>query len=313
MSERGGPELSATQLVSGGLATATATVATSYLGVGGTIVGAAFMSVVTTAGAAVYKHYLDRGRTRTITMVSTEIRHHRRGHPSSPVPGGQEEAGITRVDHMEPGDPGDPAEPVEPVDSGDETLDRRRGTDEGAAGTRPIPADADAEPASAQTRPIPADAEPVAAEAEQAAPDAEVPAPGVEGPAPGAPAARRARWYVLAGAAVAIFAVVMGGVTLVEALTHKPLSAMVGNSHRTGTSLGRAFGGGGPAPSPQPLVPSTSPATTPASTPPPGVPSQLPSAPVQSPSTPPSTAPPVTPTTTLPVPPSLPVSRSPAP
>ncbi|HEX6467453.1 MAG TPA: hypothetical protein VF069_00035 [Streptosporangiaceae bacterium] len=316
MSERGGPELSATQLVSGGLATATATVATSFLGVGGTIAGAAFMSVATTAGAAVYKHYLDRGKTRTITVVSTEIRQHRRGG-SHREPGAPAEAGATSVDS---------AHPAERTVS---LQDPREGTDEVAAETRPIPADAapatDAGRTAADAGPPVTEegaAEGGAAEqgaAEQGAADqgAEEGAAGeraasAEEPAPNA-RPRRLRWYVLAGAAVAVFAVVMGGVTLVEALAHKPLSAMVGSSHRTGTSFGRAFGDGGPAPSPQPLVPSTSQATPPASTQPSAVPSQPTSAPSQQPTTAPSTTPPTTPTTTLPVAPSLPAPRTPAP
>src|SRR5918992_1170126 len=85
MSERGRPDLSPTQLVAGGLATATATVATSYLGVAGTLIGAAFMSVVTTAGAAVYQHYLDRGKRRYVTLVTTESRHHVAGRPGEPA------------------------------------------------------------------------------------------------------------------------------------------------------------------------------------------------------------------------------------
>ncbi|QXJ20697.1 hypothetical protein AGRA3207_001456 [Actinomadura graeca] len=56
------PDLSTTQLIASGLATAAAAVGASYLGVYGTILGAAFMSVVSTAGSAVCKHYLDQGR-----------------------------------------------------------------------------------------------------------------------------------------------------------------------------------------------------------------------------------------------------------
>ncbi|MFD0688968.1 hypothetical protein [Actinomadura fibrosa] len=56
------PDLSTTQLIASGVATLAAAVGASYLGVYGTILGAAFMSVASTAGSAICKHYLDQGR-----------------------------------------------------------------------------------------------------------------------------------------------------------------------------------------------------------------------------------------------------------
>lgn len=53
-------DLSLNQIVAGALATATATVVASYFGVAGTVIGAALMSVVSTAAGAVYGHYLHR-------------------------------------------------------------------------------------------------------------------------------------------------------------------------------------------------------------------------------------------------------------
>lgn len=55
-------ELSVTQLVASAAATVTATVAASYFGVSGTIIGAGVVSVLSTVGAALYRHALDRGR-----------------------------------------------------------------------------------------------------------------------------------------------------------------------------------------------------------------------------------------------------------
>ncbi|RFU38797.1 hypothetical protein DZF91_25795, partial [Actinomadura logoneensis] len=61
MAQRKLPDLSATQLIASGAATMVAAYGASYLGVYGTIIGAAFMSVVSTAASVVGKHYLDQG------------------------------------------------------------------------------------------------------------------------------------------------------------------------------------------------------------------------------------------------------------
>ena len=78
MSERpdaGGrrPDLSMTQLVASGIATVIATVAASRLGVVGTLTGAAVSSVVTTAGSAILRHYLDQGRQTVLGVVTTDL------------------------------------------------------------------------------------------------------------------------------------------------------------------------------------------------------------------------------------------------
>ncbi|QBI54746.1 ICP22 family protein [Streptomonospora litoralis] len=54
-------DLSASQVVGGGVATMTAATAASYLGVYGTIIGAAVMSVISTAGTAVFSHWMQQG------------------------------------------------------------------------------------------------------------------------------------------------------------------------------------------------------------------------------------------------------------
>lgn len=63
------PELNVTQLIAGAGATVTATVAASYFGVGGTLVGAGAVSVLSTAGATVYQHFLDRGKARIAAKI----------------------------------------------------------------------------------------------------------------------------------------------------------------------------------------------------------------------------------------------------
>ena len=62
-------QLSATQLIASALAAVTATIAASYLGVSGTVIGAALASVLTVTGNAVYGHSIHRTRERVRTAV----------------------------------------------------------------------------------------------------------------------------------------------------------------------------------------------------------------------------------------------------
>jgi hypothetical protein len=57
-------ELSATQVIASMLAAVTGAILASYTGIAGTVIGVAVMSVISTAGAAVYKHYLGRSKER---------------------------------------------------------------------------------------------------------------------------------------------------------------------------------------------------------------------------------------------------------
>jgi hypothetical protein len=67
-------QISATQLIASALAAVTATIAASYLGVSGTVIGAAIASVVTVTGNAVYGHSLHRTSERVRTVVPTTAR-----------------------------------------------------------------------------------------------------------------------------------------------------------------------------------------------------------------------------------------------
>lgn len=67
------PELSITGLVAGAAATITSTVAASYFGVGGTLIGAAVVSVLSTVGASVYQHFLDRGKARLAAKIPLRV------------------------------------------------------------------------------------------------------------------------------------------------------------------------------------------------------------------------------------------------
>jgi hypothetical protein len=68
-----GVQLSATQVAASVLAAVTATVAGSFLGVNGTIIGAAVASVVSVVGNAVYFHSIHRTRER-VGVVSPAMR-----------------------------------------------------------------------------------------------------------------------------------------------------------------------------------------------------------------------------------------------
>lgn len=169
------PDLSATQLVASGLATVTATVGASYMGVVGTLWGAAFMSVASTAGVAVYKHYLDTGKEQLRERRQTTREQAAEATSADPTRTVVWPAGTQA---------GDPTQLLTGV---------------GIERHEPSP------------RP---------------------------GPARETAGWLKRRWMVLAASAVAVFAVVMGGVTLVEALAGKPVAALVGASDDRGTSFG---------------------------------------------------------------------------
>src|SRR6478752_8685510 len=70
-------ELSLPKIVAGALAAASAAVASSWLGVAGTVFGAVVVSVVATVGTALYTHSLERSRyaiQETIPVLATRTR-----------------------------------------------------------------------------------------------------------------------------------------------------------------------------------------------------------------------------------------------
>jgi hypothetical protein len=135
---------------------------------------------------------------------------------------------------------------------------------------------------------------------------------------------RRPRPLVLAGIALGVFLLAMAGITAFEAVAGKPLDAIVGSGHGSGTTVGSIVGGSGhqtgprhtgparpsrgtsptprpstsPAPSPTPTptptpspTPSGSPGASPATSPSaPASPAQAPASPAQAPASPASGA-----------------------
>jgi hypothetical protein len=67
-------QLTPTQIVASALAATTATVAASYLGVAGTVIGAGVASVLTVVGNAVYSHSIQRTSHRMRTVVPAAAR-----------------------------------------------------------------------------------------------------------------------------------------------------------------------------------------------------------------------------------------------
>jgi hypothetical protein len=75
-------DVTATQAVSSMLAALTGAIAASGLGIAGTIIGAAFMSLAGTVGAAIYKHYLGRSREK-LREAATSLAPKAATHPAA--------------------------------------------------------------------------------------------------------------------------------------------------------------------------------------------------------------------------------------
>jgi hypothetical protein len=100
MSDRPRPriELSTVQVVSSMAAAVTGAVLTSYLGDGGTILGTAVGSGASTAGFAVYKHYLSRTKEKVAPVI---VEHARQWTPTGTALNDSRSArhdGVTRAD-----------------------------------------------------------------------------------------------------------------------------------------------------------------------------------------------------------------------
>ena len=302
-------ELSGVQVVASLLAALTGAVAASFLGVAGTIIGTAVMSVAGTAGAAIYRHYLARSKERLqAAAAAAKTRHpgqYGAGGPGQPQVGS---AGTAR----------DPASAAwgSPAAVHDTSMTREPGMATGTGVTRGMTRrashahpDAVAAEASARAGGYPGawpadllasrngspngrDADPTQmmprlngyGDADRAG------GSGGHGGAPGGTAIPwwRRRWVMLAGASLALFLVVMAGVTVVELIAGKPLNSLLTGSRSSGTSVGHVLGGSGIATSPAPSSSHSSPAASqqPTSTPAPSPSSSAAPAPSPSSSSP---------------------------
>jgi hypothetical protein len=243
------PDVSTTQLIASGVATLVAAVGASYLGVYGTIIGAGLMSVMSTAGSAVVKHYLDQGRNQIKDLTHLQAAVNRRGTAEQAAAEARN-ADPTRTVAWPPGGPY-----ATRLDPNATRLDLNisgglsGGGDPNATRLDRTPAETVAD-----------------ALATAAGPDAvrEV----VRRSALDATAEWvKQHWVKLVVSSAAIFAIVIGGITVYEAATGAP----IGNGKGGGTTLSKALtggggGGGGTDDSPTSPVPSTH-ATTSGATP----------------------------------------------
>lgn len=249
------PDLSTTQLIASAVATAVAAFGASYLGVYGTIIGAALMSVISTAGSAVGKHYLDQGRDqiKELTHMQAAVR---RREAAGAAAGEATSADPTRT-AVWSGDPNatrfDPPPGGDPdatrLDPGGDPNVTRLDLPEAVAGT-------------------------LAEEAGEDAVHAVVRRTAWRSTVEWA----RAHWVKLAVTSAAVFAVVIGVITVVEASTGQP----IGRSDR-GLTVTNVLGGDGGGQTDD--APSQSPSDGPAG--PSGTPSPEPTG--EAPSTEPTT------------------------
>lgn len=251
------------QILASVLAAVTGAIAVSYFGVAGTIIGTAVMSVVTTAGSAVYKHYLGRTARRLRVAAPVAAAHRAAERMSAGAHAGLYQGGTRAAGSAAAGG-----------------ADDASGRDRPGAGDRPRPAE----------------------HRDRGDPGRHEHGAGAGWLARHAGRLRRwPVWLRVAAASAVVFAVVIGGITVFEVAAGKPLDAVVWHHKGSGTTVGSLVGGqssrstapaahptspGRPSSSPSPSASSPSPSPTPSSgSPSPGQSaSPSPTAPAPSPS-----------------------------
>ncbi|GAA4378483.1 hypothetical protein GCM10023088_39430 [Actinomadura verrucosospora] len=268
------------------MATAVAALGASFLGVYGTIIGAALMSVISTAGSAVGKHYLDQGREqiKELTHLQSAVRRREMAEGAA----GEARSAVPTRTAVWSGDPG--ATRLDPVFGGGDPNATRLDPGGDPNATRLDPAQTVA-----------------AAFAEEAGEDAVrqvVRRSAWQSTVEWA----KAHWVKLVVSSAAVFAVVIGGITIYEAGTGRP----VGGAGGKGLTVTKVLDGGGSAkpadtPSQDPSggatdKPTSTPSGTPTSEAPTGGPGstapQPSSEPTERPTQEPTTVPPTTAPTT---------------
>ena len=241
--------LSAIQVSAGILAALTGAVAASFLGVGGTLVGAAVGSIASTVGGEVYKHYLERtherlrgavdgsrfrtARSTVVGTVNPAVTPNRLGVTSRRQEDGADAAETQILQVPRPDAPGQGAvttprttSPNDPMrDSPTETFAAVDGLPQA------MPAGTAAAMASAA-----------------AAKDGQ---------------GKRPRWLVLTAITVGMFLVAMAVITVIELSVGKNLNAILTNRPGSGTTVSGVVGR-----NTKPTTPATTPAAsaTPSST-----------------------------------------------
>jgi hypothetical protein len=262
MSGPRGIHLSGTQVIASVLATLTGAIAASYLGVGGTLIGAALGSIASTTGTEIYRHYLLRSQERI--KAAGEVLYHRTtathtvtGQPATQPNGATQPSGAGQGDEAQTAAGGHHA--AHQDRPGQETVTWRRQYPDGApdaAGTRPIPELTALRQNGQATRGAGGgDRDDVTGPGHTASSRAGGQVGDGE-PGSGRPAASdgqrgghwwdgvsRRQWLTYGGVTLGAFVVVIAVITIFELSVGKPVDAVVWGKHATGTSVGNVVSG----------------------------------------------------------------------
>ncbi len=265
MSGPRGIHMSGAQVIASVLATLTGAIAASYLGVGGTLVGAAVGSLASTMGTEVYKHYLLRSqqRLRAAGQVLYQSAARTRTGSTTPQPGARASSGGRHTASQEPAAHQETARDL--ADRETAVWDRRQyGAARDPHETQMIPG------LAAQRRGAPDGGAPTGSAPYGSAPSGAGRAGGTasqhahgdftgEGPV-GQDAGRggiwaaftsffagltRRQWLTYGGIAAGFFLVVLASITVFELTIGKPVGAVVWGRHASGTSVGDTLTGQG--------------------------------------------------------------------
>lgn len=237
-------ELSTVQVVASVLAAVTGAVLTSYLGVGGTVIGAAVASFASTAGFAVYKHFLGRTKERLNEVTPVIVEHARVWNPTS----GHLAAGRRAGNGL--GRTGSGGSAGAAVNQGEHPTQPIRVWD---------PATQAGQQTAAESRQPGLSGQPAqSTQPDQPSPDQLSPGqPPPDGPPPGRVhvangghggpgkngSSRRPRWLMAAATSLAVFVAVIAGITVFELATGKPIAALVWGHSGSGTTVGNVVTG----------------------------------------------------------------------
>ena len=229
--------LSAIQVSAGILAALTGAIAASFLGVGGTLVGAGVGSLASTVGGEVYKHYLERTHERLRGAV--DVRRYRTAR--SAVVGRVDPAVVGRVD---------PA--VAQNRLGVTSRRQEDGADAAETQVLKVPRPAAPEQGAVTTSRTTSPNDPMGNSptetfaAVDGLPQA-MPAGTAAAMASAAAAkdgkGKRPRWLVLTAITVGTFLIAVAVITVIELSAGKNLNAIVTNRSGGGTTVGGVVGG----------------------------------------------------------------------
>ena len=262
MSGPRGIHLSGSQVIASVLATLTGAIAASYLGVAGTLIGAALGSIASTTGTEIYRHYLLRSQERI--KAAGEVLYHRTTathtvteQPATQPNGATQPSGASQGDGAQTAAGGRHA--AHQDRPGQETITWRPQYLEGApeaAGTRLIPElTASRQNGQATRWAGGGDRDDVTGPGHTASGRAGGQVGDGE-PGSGRPAASdgqrgghwwdgisRRQWLTYGGVTLGAFVVVIAVITIFELSVGKPVDAVVWGKHTTGTSVGNVVSG----------------------------------------------------------------------